>query len=135
MSERSPNPNGPDGPAGRDGRGRFSKGNTCAQGHSNPFARRRAHLLKVMQRDMSDRRFLEIWGAVVEQAAAGSLPATELVFKYLLGPPLPATNPDYVLLDSVKIAALLEEAGAPENERALMRLADMLRCFRRTRRA
>jgi hypothetical protein len=77
---------------GRDGRGRFVKGNS--EGRGNPFARRVAGMREAMLGAVSEADVQEICKKLVEKAREGDVAAAKLVLVYVVGHPRPAEEPD-----------------------------------------
>ncbi len=79
-------------PSGRDGKGRFTKGNPGGPG--NPFARQVARLRQVFLDRVDPDKLLALVDKLLEMALAGDLAALKLVLAYTLGRPAPALDPD-----------------------------------------
>ncbi len=79
-------------PAGRDGKGRFAKGNKYGPG--NPFARQTAALRSALLRRLTEEQIEQVADRLLAQALAGDLAAIRLVLLYAIGKPTPAVNPD-----------------------------------------
>ena len=85
----SPSVNGSN---GRDQNGHFAKGNPGGPG--NPFARRTAHLRRVLTAAVTDEDIEAIANALREKAKAGDVAAAKLLLAYSIGQPTPAVDPD-----------------------------------------
>jgi len=79
-------------PSGRDGKGRFAKGNGLGQG--NPFARRVAALRSALLEEVDEDKFRRMVRDLVGMALGKDLAAIKLVFHYVLGRPTAMVNPD-----------------------------------------
>jgi len=90
-----------DGQNGRDGRGRFTPGNKGGPG--NPFARRTARLRSLLLEAVTDEDMQLMAQKLVVLAKAGDLAAMKLLFGYVIGKPIPCTDPDRVDLDEWQI--------------------------------
>jgi hypothetical protein len=106
----APSPNGANGdqdtsntpsPNGRDGRGRFTKGNRGGPG--NPFARRVARLRTLLLEIVGDEDLRGVLRKLVERAQAGDLAAARLVLDYLIGRPAEAVDPDRLDLEEWRL--------------------------------
>jgi hypothetical protein len=84
-----PTANGPD---GRDGRGRFAKGN--AGGPGNPFARQVAALRRALLAAVTEEDMEVVARRLVAQAVEGDIAAARLLLSYTLGKPGAAVDPD-----------------------------------------
>jgi len=69
---------------GRDGAGRFGKGNKIAKG--NPFARRVAQLRSVLLGAVTDADLKEVVLTLVQQAKGGDVASIKELLQRLLGP-------------------------------------------------
>jgi hypothetical protein len=78
--------------AGRDGKGRFVKGNP--DGPGNPFARQVAKLRAALVDCVTEEDMLHIAEELLVQAKLGKLAAIKLLFQYVLGKPAATVNPD-----------------------------------------
>ena len=78
--------------AGRDAKGRFTKGNT--EGKGNPFARRVALLRSALLEEVDETKFRKMVRDLVEMALNKDIAAIKLVFLYVLGKPADMVNPD-----------------------------------------
>jgi hypothetical protein len=85
----SPTANGTN---GRDGRGRFAKGN--AGGPGNPFARRVAGLRRALLEAVTEEDMEVVARRLVAQAVEGDIAAARLLLSYTLGKPADAVDPD-----------------------------------------
>jgi hypothetical protein len=83
--------------AGRDTKGRFTKGNPGGPG--NPFARQVAKLRSALVTTVTEADMQGIAQALIAQAQRGNLAATRLVFLYVLGKPTETVNPDTLDLE------------------------------------
>jgi hypothetical protein len=104
---------------GRDAHGRFTAGNRGGPG--NPFARavgtrRRALLDAVSPEDLA-----RVAKKLLEMAKCGDLPAAALLFKYVVGQPRPAPDPD--ALDVAEYELLRRSPTLAEFHEALDRIA------------
>jgi hypothetical protein len=81
-----------DAPAGRDARGRFTKGNPGGPG--NPFARHVAKLRSALVECVGEDDIRQIARGLLFSAKAGHLPSIRVLFMYVLGKPSCAVNPD-----------------------------------------
>jgi hypothetical protein len=97
MSETTPNYL----PTQRDERGRFIKGNPGGPG--NPFAREMARRRALVASVFTDERILILSEVLFEKAKAGNMQAMNLAFKYAIGMPTPANDPDRVDLEEQKM--------------------------------
>src|SRR5262249_32606988 len=88
---------------GRDGRGRFTKGNPGGPG--NPFARRVAALRSLLLELVSDDDLRQVAQVLLEQAKQGDHAAVKLLFQYLLGKPSSPVDPDRLELDETPFSA------------------------------
>ena len=89
MDARQPSPNGDN---GRDGRGRFAKGNPGGPG--NPFARRTAELRSIMLETVGEDDLKAIVAKLFEQAKAGDVVAAREVLTRIIGRPTESPDPD-----------------------------------------
>lgn len=78
--------------SGRDGKGRFSKGNRGGPG--NPFTRQAARLRQAALDAVSDDDIRATIAALKEKARAGDVAAIKLLLSYTVGKPTEAINPD-----------------------------------------
>jgi hypothetical protein len=130
--------------AGRDGKGRFARGNKYGPG--NPFARQTAALRSALLRQLTEEQIEKVAALLLQKALEGDLAAIRLVLLYAIGKPTPAVNPDdldrqeleYHRADRVSpeemerlTAALMPLAMANELLRTLApcRAADLARLF------
>jgi hypothetical protein len=94
--ERQSGPAGAAQPAGagggRDGRGRFVRGNVGGPG--NPFARQVAQLRSALIQRVTLEDINIIADELILQARNGRLEAIKLLFQYVIGKPTVAVNPD-----------------------------------------
>jgi hypothetical protein len=112
-TEPSPSANGAN---GRDQRGRFAKGNPGGPG--NPFARRTAHLRRVLSMAVTEEDVEAIAKRLLEQAKAGDVAAARLLLRYAIGQPTEAVDPD--TLDQQEWTIFRQvPVPAPEVERLL----------------
>jgi hypothetical protein len=79
-------------PPGRDGRGRFTKGN--GGGPGNPFARHTAALRKAFCEAVREEDIKQMVEVVKLKALGGDLAACKLLLSYCVGRPAPAVEPD-----------------------------------------
>ncbi len=77
---------------GRDGKGRFAKGNKYGPG--NPFARQTAALRSALLRQLTEEQIEQVAALLLQKALEGDLAAIRLVLLYAVGKPTPAVNPD-----------------------------------------
>ena len=89
MDTMQPSPNGDN---GRDGHGRFAKGNPGGPG--NPFARRTAALRSVMLDTVGEDDLKAIVAKLVEQAKGGDVVAAREVLTRIIGRPTESPDPD-----------------------------------------
>lgn len=75
-------------PNGRDGRGRFVRGNKGGPG--NPYARRIGRLRSALLDAVTPEDLREVAAALVREAKGGSVPAAREIIDRLLGPPVAA---------------------------------------------
>jgi predicted Zn-ribbon and HTH transcriptional regulator len=80
------------GNSGRDGHGRFVRGN--AGGPGNPFARRVAQLRRTLCETVTEEEMQEVAKKLVELARQGDVAAARLLLSYAVGQPTPAVDPD-----------------------------------------
>jgi hypothetical protein len=78
--------------SGRDGKGRFAKGNKYGPG--NPFARQTAALRSALLRQLTEEQIEQVAALLLQKALEGDLAAIRLVLLYAIGKPTPAVNPD-----------------------------------------
>ena|SRR5688572_8527666 len=97
---QSPSPNGEN---GRDGNGRFTRGN--AGGPGNPFAKRVAHLRSLLMEHVTDADVRAIVSALVARAKKGDIAAAREVLDRTIGK---STNAP----EDVEISPL-EEVSSP----------------------
>jgi hypothetical protein len=83
---------------GRDGQGRFAKGN--AGGAGNPYARRSA-ALKGQLLDAAEVRLPKVIAMLFDRAEGGDMVAIELILRYALGKATPAPDPDRLDLEEL----------------------------------
>jgi hypothetical protein len=81
-----------DAPAGRDARGRFTKGNPGGPG--NPFARHVAKLRSALVQCVGEEDIRQIANGLLVSAKLGHLPSIRTLLMYVLGKPSGAVNPD-----------------------------------------
>ena len=106
---KTPSPNGAN---GRDGTGRFTKGNPGGTG--NPFARRVALMRQTMLEGDEDLR--EIVRALVDQAKQGGNGSVQSLFDRQFGKPVAALDPDRVELEELLLAKLVRQARPTRTE-------------------
>jgi hypothetical protein len=83
--------------AGRDSRGRFVAGAPAGPGRPrNPYARAQAALRVAVLDEVDERDLRAVVRTMVRLAKRGNVPATELLFKWIVGPPPEPTHPDFV---------------------------------------
>src|SRR5947199_9441082 len=87
--------------SGRDGRGRFRKGNKGGPG--NPFNRQVARMRQVLLESVSEDDLRAIVAEVVDQAKDGDLGAAKLVLAYVVGRPVPAVDPDRLDIEEIQV--------------------------------
>lgn len=86
---RPKEPFGDGGPtSGRDGKGRFTRGNKGGPG--NPYARRVGRLRSALLDAVTPEDLREVAAALVREAKGGSVPAAREIIDRLLGPPVAA---------------------------------------------
>ncbi|MFO0842648.1 MAG: hypothetical protein U0797_09680 [Gemmataceae bacterium] len=105
-------------PEGREGNGRFTKGN--AGGPGNPFARRVAQMRSLALQVVTDDDLSAILKKMVELAREGDVPAAKLVLQYTLGKPAEQPHPD--LVDRHEMQAWLANGLQPGDRAALASL-------------
>jgi hypothetical protein len=81
-----------DSPAGRDAKGRFTKGNPGGPG--NPFARHVAKLRSALVQCVSEEDIRQIAKGLLVSAKLGHLPSIRILLLYALGKPSGTVNPD-----------------------------------------
>jgi hypothetical protein len=81
-----------DAPAGRDAKGRFTKGNPGGPG--NPFARHVAKLRSALVQCVSEEDIRRIAEGLLVNSRIGHLPSIRILLMYVLGKPSSAVNPD-----------------------------------------
>jgi hypothetical protein len=86
---------------GRDGRGRFAKGNRGGPG--NPFARRIAQLRRALLAAVSEDDVAAVTRRLLEQAKAGDVAAARVLLAYVIGQPAPPVDPDTLDLQEWEI--------------------------------
>ena len=96
---------------GREANGRFAPGNPGGPG--NPYARKVAELRKEMVNFVSADDLKHIVFAIKMKAERGDISAARLLFQYVLGKPLPATDPDRLDVDEWQ---KLQEQARPPRE-------------------
>src|SRR5215831_106090 len=96
---------------GREANGRFAPGNPGGPG--NPYARKVAELRKEMVNFVSADDLKHIVFAIKMKAERGDISAARLLFQYVLGKPLPATDPDRLDVDEWE---KLQEQARPPRE-------------------
>jgi hypothetical protein len=101
---------------GRKANGRFAPGNPGGQG--NPYARKVAELRKEMVNFISVDDLKHVVFAIKMKAERGDISAARLLFQYVLGKPLPATDPDRVAVDEWE--KLREQARPPREMSEVM---------------
>ena len=74
--------------SGRDGKGRFTKGNT--EGRGNPFAHKVNKLRAALLEEVTEKNIRAILKNVVKQAEQGDLAAVKILLDRIFGPPIPA---------------------------------------------
>ena len=93
--------NGGSGPSAHKGErqanGRFAPGNLGGPG--NPYARLVAALKRALIEATTPEDIAAIASKLIALAKDGNVPAAKLLFRYTLGEPAPATNPDQVDTD------------------------------------
>jgi hypothetical protein len=105
-----------DAPAGRDAKGRFTKGNPGGPG--NPFARHLAKLRSALVQCVSEEDIRQIANGLLVSAKLGHLPSIRTLLMYVLGKPSGMVNPDTLDIEEwrqlvqplAKIAAELPQA-------------------------
>ena len=90
-----------DGNGERDAGGRFKAGNKCGRG--NPHARKVAALRSAVLDVITPEKLSKMVTRVLEMATAGNIAAAKLIFRYAVGDPLPAADPDRLDLDEFKL--------------------------------
>jgi hypothetical protein len=91
---------------GREASGRFAPGNKGGPG--NPFARKVAALRAAFVEAITEQDVREMTYLIVFNAKSGSLEWLKFLFRYAIGTPQPAVNPD--TLDAQEFRALQEAA-------------------------
>jgi hypothetical protein len=81
-------------PSGRDGNGRFAKGNPGGPG--NPYARRVAKLRHILLHVVREEDIQALMKKLLELATNGDVAAARLVLHYTLGKPPDGVHPDRV---------------------------------------
>ena len=107
---------------GRDGRGRFTPGNSGGPG--NPFARQVAGLRQGLLKRINAEAIDRIAAKLISLAEAGNLQAIKMVFDYAIGKPKPAVEPDRMDVDEWEVyketapmkpeAAAMSKSGTPQ---------------------
>src|SRR5262249_39572456 len=100
-----------DSTSGRDASGRFAPGNPGGPG--NPHARKVAELRQALVNFVTAEDMKEIALILKEKAKMGNLAAIKLLFQYVLGKPLPPTDPDRLDVDEWQ---KLQEKARPPRE-------------------
>jgi hypothetical protein len=83
--------------AGRDARGRFTKGNKGGPG--NPFAREVAVLRATMIHAFTPKIFMRLVEVLRQRAEGGDMVAMKLILQYVLGKPAETLDPDRIAID------------------------------------
>jgi hypothetical protein len=115
-SDAHPTPGAPlpNGDFGRDGRGRFAKGN--AGGPGNPFARQVAAFRRALCAAVTETDIQFLAQRLIQRAHAGDVAACKLLLAYVIGRPAEAVDPDTVDLQEWQMyrdnAARTEELTA-----------------------
>jgi len=104
---------------GRDAGGRFAAGNRGGPG--NPFARAVAARRRALLDAVSPEDVARVAKKLLEMAKGGDLPAAALLFKYAIGQPRPAPDPD--ALDVAEYELLRRSPTLAEVHEALDRVA------------
>src|SRR5262245_3955424 len=100
---------------GRDGKGRFARGNSLGQG--NPFARRVAALRSALLEEVDEAKFRRMVRDLVAMALDKDLAAIKPVFHYVLGKPTAMVNPDD--LDRLEFEQLKRDCVSADEMSAL----------------
>jgi hypothetical protein len=100
----------------RDAKGRCAPGNPGGPG--NPYARQVAELRKEMVNFVSVDDLKHVVFAIKMKAERGDVAAARLLFQYVLGKPLPATDPDRLDVDEWQ--KLREQARPPKEMSEVM---------------
>jgi hypothetical protein len=100
--------------SGRDGKGRFARGNKGGPG--NPFNRRVAALRQLLVERVSDDDLAAIVDRLVQKAREGDVSAARLVLSYAVGRPTSAVDPDE--LDIQEMSIFTREALTPQQSTA-----------------
>jgi hypothetical protein len=87
-------------PDGREGNGRFARGNKGGPG--NPYARQVAELRRAVVQTMTPDDLREIIVALMFRAKAGNVSAAKLLLQYGLGTPIDSAHPDRLDADEVE---------------------------------
>lgn len=111
-TKEPPSTNGDNG-GRRDAGGHFAKGNPGGPG--NPFARRVARLRSLLLDALTDTDFEGIVKALADRAKAGDVAAAKLVLQYAVGAPVPATNPDKLEIEELRIESEWHDAKRENN--------------------
>ncbi len=104
-------------PSGRDGKGRFTKGNPGGPG--NPFARQVARLRQVFLDRVDPDKLQALVDKLLEMALAGDLAALKLVLAYTLGRPAPAVDPDGLDAQEIELFRREQVRDLDDNFRAI----------------
>jgi hypothetical protein len=82
---------------GRDGKGRFMPGAPPGPGRpANPYARQQAALRVAVLDEVDERDLRAVVRTLLRLAKRGNVPATELLFKWIIGPPPEPAHPDFL---------------------------------------
>jgi hypothetical protein len=92
---------------GRDGGGRFTKGNKGGPG--NPFGRQTAAFRTQLLEAVTKEDMAAICTTLIWRARAGSVPHVKLLFSYIIGKPTEPVNPD--TLDRQEMDQYRQEIG------------------------
>jgi hypothetical protein len=106
----TPSPTAPNGaPPGRTTTGTFAPGNKIGRG--NPHARHQAALRRALQDAVGPERIARIALALAQKAEGGDVAAAKLLFAYLLGQPVVATDPDWLDVEELKLLTATPEVS------------------------
>jgi len=116
--QQNPQPS-PNGPAGRDAKGRFLPGNKLGKG--NPHARQVAKLRSTLLNAVKPEDIRAIVRALVKQAKEGDLTATHELLDRLLGKPIQADVLERIEEAERNIEVVFGFTGAARDEEDIKR--------------